>query len=369
MKIAQIVCTFPPYKGGIGNVASNFADIIGGNHYLKTFTPLYKKREKNLNKNLIYLKPLIKRGNGALIPQLLKVLKEYDVWLLHFPFFGGAEIVWLAKILFGKNKKLIIHYHMDAKLSWINKIFSFPSRLIIKSLFNRADLITCASFDYLEQSLIKKIFGKRKNKFREIPFWVDTEKFFPAQKKENKNNVKILFVGGLDKAHYFKGVDILFYALAGLKEKKWSLEVVGQGELLPKYASLAKKLKLGNRIKFLSNINNQELPKIYRDSDIFVLPSINKNEAFGLALLEAMASGLPVIASDLPGVRKVFTDEKQGFLVKAKNIEDLKEKIKVLINNKALREEFGKNSKTLINNRYSKKLISNKLINIINELK
>jgi hypothetical protein len=101
MKIASIVCAYPPYAGGMGNSAKQINELLSDKHEIKTFTPYTTKA-------------FLRYGHGAFFPQLLWQLKKFDYIYLHYPFFGTAEIVWLFKI-FHKKQKLIIHYHMDVK--------------------------------------------------------------------------------------------------------------------------------------------------------------------------------------------------------------------------------------------------------------
>ncbi|MFH1428090.1 MAG: glycosyltransferase, partial [Patescibacteria group bacterium] len=258
MKIAQIVCTFPPYRGGIGNSAYNFAKIISSQGYeVTTFTPTAKQlreKDKKLNSigKIVKLKPWLKYGNGAFMPQLFFRLKKYDLIFFHYPFFGTAEVIWFYKIFYPK-KKLIIHYHMDViQTNFLTKMLSLTNRLIRNSLFNKANIITCASLDYIKHSQIAKFYYKNPEKFKEIPFGVDTHKFSPLPVKKqgaiyplcqgekinmlphlNKGGQGgvILFVGGLDQAHYFKGVNILLKAVAELKIKNWQLNIAGDGNL------------------------------------------------------------------------------------------------------------------------------------------
>ncbi|MFH1522270.1 MAG: glycosyltransferase family 4 protein [Patescibacteria group bacterium] len=362
MKIAQIVCAYPPYKGGIGNVALKHAEILfNQGHEITTFTPGYKN-EKN-NENVIRLRSWLKYGKGAFLPQLFFILKNFDIIYLHYPFFGTAEIVWLFKI-FHPGKKLIIHYHMDVTgLSLSAKILSIPNRLIRNSLFKKADIITCASLDYIKNSEIAIIYKKYISKFKEIPFGVDINKFTPRNiPTPNKGGVlNILFVGGLDKAHYFKGVDILLKSAAKLKTKNWQLLIVGNGELKIQYQKQAQGLRIHDKVKFLENIKSDELPRIYQEADLFVLPSINKNEAFGLVLLESMASGVPVIASNLPGVRSVFQNGIHGFLTKPGNSDDLRNKIELILKDKNLRKKMSQTSRKLAEERYGWEKIDKRL--------
>jgi len=351
MKIAQVVCAFPPYAGGIGNSAYKIETILKAKHEVFTFTPQTTR-------------PLIQKGHGAILAQLLWRLRKFDYIYLHYPFFGTAEIIWLFKN-FNKKTKLIVHYHMDVEnKSWSNRILSIPGRLVRESLLKKADLIVSASFDYIKHSQIKNFYQSYPEKFKEIPFGVDITKFIPkeinlpsdnsliAKTKKiiqqvnelfiKRDRLDLIFVGGLDSAHYFKGVDILLKSLAFLKSKrKWHLNIIGEGNLQPEYEALSKRLGLEKKVDFLGKLNETELIKNLQNSDLLILPSINSNEAFGLVLIEALACGVPVIASDLPGVRNVFTNLKEGLLVEPGKMEDLSAKIDFILENENLRKRMS----------------------------
>ncbi|MEI6835604.1 MAG: glycosyltransferase family 4 protein [Candidatus Falkowbacteria bacterium] len=381
MKIAQIVCAFPPYVGGIGQSAKRYGEILSSDHQVVTFT-LAPQTETAISSDPVkYLKPLIRYGHGGLPFSLLNSLKEFDCLYLHYPFFGATEIIWLY-LLFNKKTKLVIHYHMDTQnLAWYLKPLAWPSRLIRDRLFKRASTIISGSLDYIRNSQISEFYKKYPDKFQEIPFGLDTNLFSPKLPENNhgliaktkeivnfvtKNFIKrglvnLLFVGGLDSAHYFKGLSVLFEALTKLENKHWQLNIVGSGNLKSDYQRQAENLGLIKKIKFLGRLSDSELIKTYQDSDIFILPSINRHEAFGIVLTEAMACGLPVIASDLPGVRRVFRDRVDGLLAKTGDAQDLSKKIDTLINNENERLVMGKNARTYATATYSWNQVEDKL--------
>ena len=379
MKIAQVVCTFPPYKGGIGNTAADFSAYLSPQHEVVVFTPKNRYAQTGQAPDrksgdfcarackVVRLKPWIKYGNGAFMPQLLWCLKSYDLVYLHYPFFGSAEMVWLAKMILRRKFKLYIHYHMDVLgLPWWVKILSLPSRLIRISLFKIAGKIIVGSLDYIKHSQVKNYYNKHKKKFYELPFAVDTKKFFPLENKKQEENIELLFVGGLDKAHYFKGLEVLFEALNGLKQDKWRLNIVGSGDLEKYYRCLAGKFKINEKIKFKGDLSRGDLVKEYQNADLFILPSINSNEAFGLVLLEAMACAVPVVATDLPGVRKVFS-EKEGLLAGPGDSNDLLRKIQSLLKDRNRLKDMGKAGRALVLNKYSEDKIKDKYEDLFNK--
>jgi len=109
----------------------------------------------------------------------------------------------------------------------------------------------------------------------------------------------LLFVGRLVP---YKGLDVLFRALAILRPPQ-PLFVIGDGPLRKDLEALARQLRLD--VRFLGHVKDEELPMYYRGARLTILPSVNRQEAFGIALVESMACGTPVVASALPGVADV----------------------------------------------------------------
>lgn len=373
MRIAQVICCLPPYAGGMGNSAKQIERLLGTRHEIVNFSPAE-------------LKPWLKMGHGAFLPQLLWKLRRFDYIYLHYPFFGTAEIIWLFKLFF-RRPKLVIHYHMDVRnLGWLAKLLSLPSLLIRRSLLSQAETIVTASLDYIKNSQIKNYYQSHREKFTEIPFGIDINKYTPkalnqpaankimAKTQEmiryindkfiKKDRLDILFVGGLDKAHYFKGIDVLIRSLAGLKGRHWHLRIAGEGDLQSLYKEMASDYSLNKQIEFTDKLSDENLIRAYQNADLLILPSVNRNEAFGLVLIEAMACGVPVIASDLPGVRSVFENGSEGLLSKPGSADDLREKLEFILDNEEKRRLMAKAARQLAEEKYDEKKMQKKLLSL-----
>lgn len=370
MKIASIVCAFPPYAGGMGNSANRISQILRTEYEVTDFTPYNTK-------------PWLKYGHGSVLGSLLWRLRSFDYIYLHYPYFGTAEIIWLFKI-FHKKTKLIIHYHMDvASLNPLAKALSLPSCLIRASLLQQADLIITASLDYVQHSQIRDYYAAHPEKFREIPFAVDLKKFRPSELKApagnsllakakeivnfvsakfiKKDRFDLLFVGALDAAHYFKGVDVLLRAVAGLSDCHFELTIAGEGDKRREYEDLALRLGLDKKVRFAGKLSEAELIRAYQKADLLILPSINSNEAFGIVLIEALACGVPVMASDLPGVRSVFNDREEGLLIKPGDISDLEQKLRLFMNDRSISEGMAAKARSLAASKYGEEAVAAKL--------
>ncbi|PIR92723.1 hypothetical protein COU01_00425 [Candidatus Falkowbacteria bacterium CG10_big_fil_rev_8_21_14_0_10_44_15] len=395
MKIAVITPTFPPYRSGMGKSAYEIARLFATNNEVTVFTPEYEphpspaspagkplliKEGEPSAMEIKYLKPLLQLGLGGFVPALYKQLKNFDAIYLHYPFFGTAEIVWLFKI-FHPKVKLIVHFHMDTPaLSWRAKILSLPSLIIKKSLFKRADKIISASLDYVAHSSVKKYFKAWPEKFSEIPFGVHLDKFhvlpydiMELQELRDKLGIKkgervILFVGALDSAHIFKGVEILLRAVSNIKYSILNIKllIVGDGNLRTDYEHQARELGIDKLTIFAGRVSDEELVKCYNLADIFVLPSVDKSEAFGMVLVEAFACGVPVMASDLPGVRSVFENGVQGITVAPGSVRHLQKKLEEYLRYPQKRLKMGRAARELVEQKYSWEKVEEKLQAIFN---
>lgn len=351
MKIVHLVCTFPPYRGGMGGSVQQMVErlaVVRPDYDIAVVCPTYGRRPDQAERlksalqpyQIIRLASWFSFGNAAILKGLGKIWRSTDIVHLHYPFYGTDALVWWLKKVHPQTK-LVIHYHMDPQAdSWRGWLFKIFQKLFLAKLLKQAEAITCASLDYWQVSAAGRLGLDLSDKLFEAPFRVDTDRFQPRPKDLqllSQLNLKsdrptILMVGGLDKAHYFKGVDVFLRSLASLRQTDPELAcqaiIVGDGDLRAGYQILAKELGIDDRICFAGSIGSDSLPRFYNSADLFILPSINGCEAFGLVLLEAMASGLPCLASDLPGVRRVIEPGGNGLLIKPNDVVDLAERIK-----------------------------------------
>lgn len=369
MKIAQVSATFPPYMGGTGNVCyHNSLELAKLGHEVTVITSRYPDEEYEYSDSIkvVRFKPLFRLGNAPLIPKLM-TLEKFDIVHLHYPFIFGSELILLNTIF--KKSALVVTYHQDLIF---NGLLSYPANIynlvVSDRVFSRAKKILTPSLDHLFNSQVKYIAEKRKAELLELPNGVDTKIFNPyidcndIRRMYNLVDKKVvLFVGALDKAHHFKGVTILIEAFSKIKLQETVLMVVGDGELKQNYQNLANKIGLSNRVVFTGRVSEHDLPKYYSISDLLVLPSISSSEVFGMVLIEAMACGKPVIATNLPGVRTVVDDGNNGYLIAPENVNDLASKIEYLLQNKDISKKFGEQGRKKVEKYYSWEKIGKKL--------
>ncbi len=311
-KIAHVVSTYPPYKGGMGNVAFAWVEELRRTgHTVDVFTPST-------------MRPWLRWGNAALCPQLLWRLRGYDVVHLHWPFIGGAEFVLLAKLFGIIRGTLVVTYHMDlVGGGFLGKFFHVYQALLIPLMLRVATSTTVGSLDYASHSA--RLSGKRT--LVEVPYGVDGKRFQPVER--GASTMTVLFVAALDRAHYFKGLAVLLNAWktvsAALPHAR--LQIVGDGDRRAFYQDTVHALGIADQVEFLGAISGDRLPSIYQSAGLLAFPSVDASEAFGLVILEAAASGVPAIVSNLPGVRTLVVEGVTGFLVDPNNEHALAEKI------------------------------------------
>ncbi len=348
----MLSANIPPYFGGIGNACyRNAVGLAGFGHKVTVFSRKYEKAF-NYAKNIkvVQLKPVFCFGNAVFLPQLLWKLGGFDVLHAHAPFHFGLEAAFVVSKL--KKIPLVVSYQMDlVGAGWLKWFFRLHEALCVKPIIKRADAVIVSSFDYAENSNLSTIFAelKKDKKLFAVPNGVDLQEFSPGNdgssiKKRfcKSGEPLVLFVGALDKAHYFKGVDFLLESVSEIKGKSFSLAVVGDGDLRKQFEEKASALGLRGKVFFAGRVEQKELPGYYSACDFLVLPSIDKGEAFGIVLAEAMASEKPVLASSLPGIRAIVEDKKNGLLFKARDKKDFLEKFLWLLENSGKAIAFGK---------------------------
>jgi L-malate glycosyltransferase len=173
-----------------------------------------------------------------------------------------------------------------------------------------------------------------KGKIEIIPNGVDTEKFHPGKKK---GRFTLLAVSRLIER---KGLNYIIDAMPFIKDVR--LVIAGDGPEMQSLKSRAKSLGVSDKVNFLGKVEHDRLPQVYRQADIFILPSIH--EGMSNTLLEAMASGLPVIVTDTGGTKELVKDN--GIIIRKKSSDDIKKAVTKLFDEK-LRKRYSANSRKM----------------------
>jgi glycosyltransferase involved in cell wall biosynthesis len=351
MKIAHVTATFPPYRGGTGTVCyHNALQLAKLGHEVTVFTARQAGAEDHLSDPpgvaVRRLPVLFRLGNAPFLPGLLG-LKGFDLIHLHHPFIFGAEMVWAVSRLHGIP--YVLTHHNDLVGDGFRRhLFGAYSALWTRLVVGGATKFAVVSKDHAAHCRLADLFRARWDDVVEIPNGVDTALFRPdldgsvaRQRLGILEDARvILFVGALDRAHHFKGVDLLLRALAQVPDDNCVLVLVGDGDLRRRHEQQARELGLGGRVSFAGSRGHDELPGLYAAADLVVLPSFPP-ESFGVVLIEAMACGKPVVANGIPGVRSVVKDGENGLLARAGDVLDLSAKLQMLLDDPPRRQRMG----------------------------
>jgi glycosyltransferase involved in cell wall biosynthesis len=259
----------------------------------------------------------------------------------------SADIVHTFTPIFWRffDTTLVSHYHhWDESSELIEYLYlPFYHKLLVEC-YHKSDRIIAVS-EYSKQDLVNR--GISEQKIKTVPNGVDTEIYHPGPSSiEFEWNTVLLYVGPLTER---KGIKYLLYALRAVlsEHSDVGLVLVGDGNS-KRLENLTKELKIENHVRFEGFVPENDLPEYYRSSDVFVFPSLL--EGFGMVLLEAMASGLPVISTRTSAIPEVVGDA--GILVEPRNIEDLEAKITDFITNSKM-EKFSKLSTERVQNNFT----------------
>ncbi len=368
LRIAHVTATYPPYYGGTGAVCyHNAAGLARLGHKVTVFTAArngdgYSKSTEG-EIEVVRLAAPYKLGNAPFTPALFDArLRSFDLVHLHYPYYFGGEAVWRNHL---RGVPYVITYHQDVRLRGaLDLAARLHHRSLGKLVLGGASLIMATSLDYAAHSRLAQLPRRLRQRVKEMPNGVDTSRFHPQSQAAARRKLGfaeqgqlLLFVGGLDTAHYFKGVMVLLDALHTMRlttmAQQAQLVVVGDGDLRPTYEARARELGIGAAVRFVGRVDDRELPLYYAAADVVTLPSTTAGEAFGVVLLEAMASARAVVASNLAGVRSVVRDEIEGLLARPADASDLAAKLLALLAAPQRMRMMGLAGRLKVEERYS----------------
>jgi glycosyltransferase involved in cell wall biosynthesis len=241
-----------------------------------------------------------------------------------------------------KRIPLVITYHFGSMVKGYGKgdvLIRWYERLFLPHVFRKARGIICSSV-FVRRSPGMHSFN---NKAIVVNPGVDTDRFKPLPKK--KAGHRIMHVGGLKSGEEYKGLETSLRAMAELKPKypDVQLAVVGNGERQPYYEKMAAQLGITTGVKFYGRLAGQELVEAYQASDVLLLPS--HAESFGMVIIEAMACGVPVVASGIDGTPEVVRANETGFLVEPDDILGFAKGVSTFFDDRMLAKQFSQASR------------------------
>jgi glycosyltransferase involved in cell wall biosynthesis len=331
---------YPPARGGMETILELVCDRTSAevdNSVLVANDRGSTSNERHGSVEVVRLPAIAKIGAVAICPTLpfrLRTAKT-DLIVIHEP----NPMALLAYFLARPAGRLIVWFHSEVvRPGWRYALFYRP---LLRFAFARASRIIVASPTLAASA--PQLRGWQ-SKCVVIPYGLEIERGDVPERvikrvdaiRQEAGRPIVLFVGRLVR---YKGVDVLLEAMRGVSA---TALLVGTGPERDALQRAADNLGVGDRVKFLGEVSPDELAALYRACDLFVLPSVTRQEAFGVVQIEAMACGKPVISTDLgTGSGWVNQNGETGFVVPPRDAVALHDALARLLADETLQRTMG----------------------------
>lgn len=354
MNILHIGKYYPPFHGGIENFMNALIEQqIAEGHSVSAMVHHHHKTEHFYKDSIgganIYRVPII--GNIAYAPiapsflfRIGQILKKEnpDIIHIHTP---NLSAFWCLFVLAARKKKWVIQWQSDVlgavpdiKIKMLYPLYRFFE----SALLRKSSKVIVATPPYAKTS---KPLNKFKDKVEVIPLGIVGKKHenIVQSTMSNDSTIELLIIGRLT---YYKGHSVLLNALYLLNRNNIAinLTIIGSGELNDVIKQQVAELGLQENVQMLGKLSHEELEKELIKTDLLCLPSIERTEAFGVVLLEAMRASKACLVSDVEGsgMSWVVEDNKTGFVVKHNDVNSLVERLTYIADNPSLLTKYGK---------------------------
>ncbi len=374
MRIVQVTPFFHPHAGGVESHVRGLArEFAREGHDVTVVTSRYRRDlpadERSEGYRILRTRTLGVALNTPIDTGTERVLREIDADVFHLHYPPPLTAYFGTRALERRAVPICLTYHCDLYLAGLGGqlLGGLYQRVFLPRTLRRVERIVVHTRSYGVTSAML-----RGRELSVIPSVVDVERFRPGidasalrgdLRLEGKRVVA--FTGRLVP---HKGVDVILQALT-LLPPDVVLLVIGAGPRLPSLVGQARRLRLEDRVKFCPTVSDEDLPRFLGLADVFVFPSQNRLEGFGLGVAEAMAIGLPVVIADMPGVREVIAPDQEGLLTEPLLASDLAEKVGRLLADPALAHQMGAAGRRRAEERYAPPIVAAQLLKLYADLR
>jgi rhamnosyl/mannosyltransferase len=299
--------------------------------------------------------------NPTIFFWIRKLGKSNDILHFHLP----NPTAVMGYLMSGLNKPVVVTYHSDiVRQRRGSKIFKPFLKRFLKHDVKK---IIATSSSIKNSSQILKQYA---NKTEVIPLGIDIDKFIYTHNQADIQGLKnkygerlLLFVG---KFRYYKGLNLLIEAMRSIDA---TLMIVGKGPIENEIREKVRSYGIQNKIIFMSEVSDSFLIACIYASQMLILPSIYKSEAFGLVLLEAMICGKPVISTELgTGTSFVNIHNQTGLVIPPNSVSELVKAVNQLLNNPEEMIIFGKNARNRVVEHFNADLMAGRTVELYSSL-
>lgn len=307
---------------------------------------------------------LLKANSTMIAPDMVSTLRriasDYDIIHVHHP----DPMAALALYLSGYKGKVVLHWHSDILRQ---RILIHAYRPLQNWLLKRADVVVCTSPNYAAGS---KALSSVASKLRCVPIGV--EEVVPntegaKELRELARGRKLVF--SLGRMIPYKGFDNLIKAAIHLPDD-YLVVIAGAGPLHAGLRKLVSKLDLESKVIMPGRISDSDRDALLGQASVFVLPSVEKTEAYGVVLIEAMSAGVPVVATEIPGSGTSWVNKhgESGLNVPVGDHEKLAEAIVSVVDNISNPRDYGRSARKRWESMFTEEVFINNITNIYREL-
>ncbi len=373
MRIVQVSPYFHPHAGGVeSHVRSLAREFAREGHDVTVVTSRYRRslplEERTEGYRVLRTRTLGVAFNTPLDIGTGRTLRHLDADVVHLHYPPPLTAFFATRALEGTSTPMVLTYHCDlflerpgGAIAWLyQRTFLPPTLGAVRRI-----IVHTQSYGRTSANL-------RDRDLAIIPSVVDLSRFRPGLDTEDlRHDLKLegkralAFTGRLVP---HKGVDVILQSLRELPDDVVLL-VIGAGPRLSSLVRLARRFRVVDRVRFCARVSDDDLPRYLGLAEMFVFPSQNRLEGFGLAVAEAMAVGLPVVIADVPGVREVIEPGKEGLLAEPLLASDLASKVRQILDDPTLRQSMAAAARRRAEVRYGLTTVAGQLIRLYEGLR
>lgn len=373
MRIVQVSPFYAPHAGGVeSHVRAISGELARRGHDVTVVTstprPGLPAEERIDGIRVLRSSTLGVVLNTPIDTGTRAVLRGIDADVVHLHYPPPLTAYFATRALARRSIPLCLTYHCDLYLGGL-------AGRLGTGLYER--LFLPATFRHVNRFIVHtQSYGQTSSALRGrplviIPSSVDLQRFQPGpedadlRRRLGLDGKRVIAFTGRLVPH--KGIDALLRALPQLPADV-ALVVIGRGPRLAQLQATSRRLRVEDRVCFCADVSDDDLPGYLRLAELFVFPSQNRLEGFGLAVAEAMAVGLPVVIADMPGVREVIEPGREGVLVEPMLSDDLATKIGGLLADADGRRRMGAAARARAESRYAVGTVVDQLLTVYRSL-
>jgi len=372
MRILQVAPYFHPHVGGVeSHVRDISLELIRRRQDIEVLTPRYDpalhEREKHWGIPIRRSKALFTAFSTPMSPKIGRSFeKDVDIVHVHSP---PPFTEWFT--VRGARRQhlpVILTHHCDLEIpSPVGPLVTgMYRRTFGSSALAKATRIVVTTESYARTSNSVWRYNPTV-----IPNTVDVERFKPGldassviERERLEGRRMAMYVG---RIVFHKGLEYFIQSAQDTPDDMVHL-IVGTGPKMNELKQMARKYGVAGKVRFAGYVTDEDLPLYYTAANVLVLPSVSRLEAFGIVGLEAMATGTPVVLSNIPGVKDVITHGKHGYLAEPLDSKDIARKIDAIISDPGEAAEMAKRARQHVVKRFSLRNVGKMLIDLYREV-